>query len=104
MNKRQRKKNQNKFLPIHADESNLLTMTEEEQKQAWIDYLKFRERHAYCKKYRRLKEFKKNSKQKMVFYQFPESKTTSDFLKEISNVCRRKPIEKRGVRDKDFEG
>lgn len=33
MKKRQRKKNQKKYLPIWADEANLLTMTEEEKKK-----------------------------------------------------------------------
>ncbi len=93
LKKRQRKKNENKYLPIYADEFNLLTMTEDEQKQAWNDYLKFREQHAYCKTYRRLKEFKQNNKRKMVFYQFPVGKKTSDFLQEISSIGRRKPMQ-----------
>lgn len=90
MKKRQGKKNQKKYFSIYADEYNLITMTEEEQKQAWNDYLKFREEHAYCKTYRQLKEFKKNNKRKMLLYHFPVGQKTSDLLQEISSIGRRK--------------
>ncbi|WDV09379.1 hypothetical protein [Lysinibacillus irui] len=89
MNKRQRKKNQKKYLPIHADEFNLLTMTEDEQKKAWSEYLEFREKHAYCKTYRQLKEFKKANKG-MIFYQFSIGNQMGKFLREVSNFGRKK--------------
>lgn len=87
--KRQRKKNQKKYLPIHADEAILLTMTEEEQKKAWNDYLKYRERYAYCKTYRELKEFKKNNKRKMLFYSYPIGEKMSNYLQKVSSLGRR---------------
>lgn len=55
MNKRQKKKKEKKYLPILADEANLLTMTPEERKKAYSDYKRFREKYAYRKKYRDLK-------------------------------------------------
>lgn len=90
MKKRQRKKNLKKYLSIYADESNLLTMTEEEHKKAWSDYEKFIEQHAYCKTYRELKDFKKNNKRKILFYQFPVGEKMSNYLQEISSLSRRK--------------
>lgn len=89
MNKRQRKKNQKKYLPIHADEFNLLTMTEDEQKVAWREYLQFRERYTYCKTYRKLKEFKKVNKGRMIYYQFSVGNQMSKFLQEISMFGRK---------------
>ena len=91
MKKRQRKKIQKRYFPIYGDEANLLTMTEEEQKKAWNDYLKFREKHTYCKTYRRVKEFYKENKLKMIFYQFPVGEKMSNYLQEISNIGRRQP-------------
>ena len=90
MKKRQLKKNQKKYLPILVDEMNLLTMTEEEQAKAWKDYLKFRERHGYCKSYRELKEFNKRKTSRLLFYRFPVGEKTSEALKELSNLARRK--------------
>lgn len=91
MKKRQRKKNQKRYLPIYADEFNLTTMSEEERKKAWEDYLKFREQHAYCKTYRELKEFNKTNKQKMLFYQFPAGEEMSNYLQKISSIRRQSP-------------
>lgn len=48
-------------------------MTEEEQKKAWIDHLKFREQYAFYKR-------------KMVFYQFPIGKKTRNYQHELSNL------------------
>jgi hypothetical protein len=56
MNKRQMKKKQKKYLPIIADESNLMTMTDSEKNKADEDFNKFRERYAFRKKYNDMKE------------------------------------------------
>lgn len=78
MNKRQRKKKQKKYLPIFADEGNLLTMTKEEQQKAWEEYNKFKERHAYRKKYKDLKNGK------ALQYYFPVGQSLSDFMSKIN--------------------
>ncbi|MEK5358061.1 hypothetical protein [Paenibacillus sp. FSL L8-0709] len=38
MKKRQYKKNQKKYIPVIADEFNLMLMTDEEREQAWKGY------------------------------------------------------------------
>lgn len=80
MNKRQRKKNEKKYLPIIADEYNLLTMTPEERKEAWSDYNSFRERYAYRKKYKNLKEGE------TLRYYFPIGKKHNNLLKNLHDV------------------
>lgn len=66
-------------------------MTEDEQKKAWSEYLKFREQHAYCKTYRQLKEFKKTNKARMIFYQFTVGNQMSKFLRELPSFGRGNP-------------
>lgn len=82
MKKRQKKKNQKKYLPIIADEFNLATMTSEEVEQAYKNYEEFRERYAFRKKYKDLKEGKP------LYYAFPLGQKFSETLKEISFVGR----------------
>lgn len=65
MKKRQRKKNEKKYITIIADEFNLLTMSDEEREKAYKDYMKFRQLYAFKKKYRDLKNAKH------LIYYFP---------------------------------
>lgn len=83
MNKRQKKKNQHKYLSIIADEFNLMTMTLEEQKTAHKEYMDFRERYAFRKKYKDLKN------DKPLVYYFPLGQKFGESMKEISNATRR---------------
>lgn len=83
MNKRQIKKNNKKYIPIIADEVNLLTMTKEESEKALMEFNKFRERFAYRKKYKDLEEGRP-----LVYYFSPGEKVTT-YLQEISNIARR---------------
>ncbi|CAK7051879.1 hypothetical protein [Tissierella sp.] len=64
MNKRQRKKRNKKYLPVIADEVNLISMSDEEYKNAIDGYKDFRKKYAYRKKY-------KNLKGKVLIYVFP---------------------------------
>lgn len=65
MNKRQKKKMQKKFLPVMADEWNLLTMTPEEQEKAYAELEQFKRRYAFR---RRFKDLKKSI---VLWYVFP---------------------------------
>ena len=89
MNKRQLKKKQNKYLPVIADEITLLTMTEEERKKAFKEFLRFRERFAYRKRYKDLK------RKKALVYVYPIGKKFSETLQKTSNLARgpRKTLE-----------
>ncbi|WP_103109539.1 hypothetical protein [Brevibacillus reuszeri] len=69
MNKRQLKKNEKKYIPIIADEAILLTMTEDEQKRAFENYMMYRKKYAYRKKYKDLK----NAKPLLYFYSLGNS-------------------------------
>lgn len=80
MNKRQKKKKQKKYLPIIADEFNLLTMTIEERNKADKEFDKFRERFAYRKKYKDLKEGKP------LRYFYPPGQKFSNAIKDVSNL------------------
>lgn len=80
MNKRQKKKKEKKYLPIIADEANLLTMTPEERKKAHDDYKRFREKYAYRKKYRDLKTGE------TLRYFYPTGKKYTDALIKLSKV------------------
>lgn len=94
MNKRQRKKREKKYLPVIADEFNLMTMTQEELKQAMKDYLKFREKYAFCKHYRDLKNAKKNHKFYIQYF-YPTGKQFNDYMQKVASIsCSRrgKPI------------
>ncbi|MCA1064680.1 hypothetical protein QTG56_24020 (plasmid) [Rossellomorea sp. AcN35-11] len=82
MNKRQKKKDQKKYLPIYADEYNLSTMTIEEREQAYRDYLIFRERYARTT-HKGLKEGKR------LHYVFPPGKTYTTALQDISSIARK---------------
>lgn len=86
MNKRQRKKKQKKYLPVIADEANLLRMSEEERKVAMEQYKRFRERYAYKKRYKDLRRGMENS---LLVYTFPMGEKVTTFLKEVSSVSRR---------------
>ena len=82
MNKRQRKKKMKKYLPIIADEANLLTMTDNEREQAFKDYENYKEKFAYKKNYKNFKEGKP------LHYFFPVSQRLNDFLTSVSSVAR----------------
>lgn len=84
MKKRQRKKNEKKYLPIFADEFALLTMTDEERKKAHEDYLKYRKRYAFRKKYNDLKRGK--GRPKSITYFYPLG---SKFVRSTNELARR---------------
>lgn len=79
MNKRQKKKKEKKYLLIIADEFNLLTMTEEEKKEAFKGYNRYRERFAYRKRYKDLKN------DKPLQYYFPVGRNFSNAMSVLSN-------------------
>lgn len=81
MNKRQRKKREKKYLPVIADEYNLLTMNEQEREEAWKEYYKFRKRYAFCKTYKELKEGKP------LRYYFPCGEQYNKFISQLSRSC-----------------
>lgn len=83
MNKRQKKKKQKKYLPIIADEFNLITMTDAEREKAFEEYNKFREHYAYRKKYKDL------NKGKMLHYYFPPGQQAMNFIQTVSNRVRK---------------
>lgn len=82
MNKRQRKKKMKKYLPIIGDEANLLTMTANERDKAIQDFEKFKEKFAYRKKYKDLKEGKP------LQYYYPIGQTFADTLINLSTISR----------------
>jgi hypothetical protein len=82
MNKRQRKKREKKYLPVIADEVNLLTMTDRELEKAIADFKRFKERYAYRKKYRDLKNGKP------LMYYFPAGESYTNFMKELNHKAR----------------
>lgn len=82
MNKRQRKKNEKKYLPVIADEANLLTMTAEEQQKAFDDYMEFKKKHAYRKRYKDLNEGK------ILRYYYPIGNEIADTLRKLSDVTK----------------
>lgn len=82
MNKRQKKKRKKKYLPVIADEFNLLSMSDEEREKAYRDYENFVRRYAYRMKY-------KNLKGKFLTYYFPVGQNSSKYLTEVSDRCRR---------------
>jgi len=82
VNKRQRKKKQKKYLPVIADEFTLLTMTEEERNKAYKDFLNYRERFAYRKRYKDLKE------KRTLTYAYPFGEKLANSLNAISNLAR----------------
>jgi len=88
MNKRQAKKKRKKYLPVIADEFNLITMTNEEKESAIADYMKFVEKYAYRKHYRDLKG-------KCLYYSYPSSKAMAETFRKLASVARKtnsKPI------------
>lgn len=84
MNKRQRNKKKKKYLPIIADEFNLLTMTPDELTKAHADYQEFKERYAYRKKYKDLKEGKP------LRYFYPIGEKYADANQVFSNITSSK--------------
>ena len=85
MKKRQRKKNEQKYLPVFADEFNLMTMTSAEQEQVLKDMEAFRKRQAFRKRYKDLKEGKP------LRYFFPLGDSFKGNLQEISKLGKKKP-------------
>jgi len=85
MNKRQLKKKQKKYLPIIADEYNLLTMTEEERQQAYKECDEYRKKYGYRKKYKDLKGNYLN-------YYYPVGKEHQERMSRIISTLRSKPI------------
>lgn len=83
MNKRQKKKKAKKYLPIIADEFNLLTMTDIEYEKALKDYKRYRERFAYCKRYKDLKNGKP------LRYFFPVGEELFNGLQEMTALTRK---------------
>ncbi|MFF0828709.1 hypothetical protein ACFYU8_18110 [Brevibacillus sp. NPDC003359] len=83
MNKRQLKKNEKKYIPIIADEAILLTMTEDEQKRASEEYMIYRNKYAYRKKYKELK----NAKPLLYFY--PLGNSVSQFAEKLGKRARK---------------
>lgn len=79
MNKRQRKKNATKLIPVIADESNLLFMTPEEYDKAIADYT------AYCKKYAFRKKYK-DLKTKSLSYYFTIPFKTTEIISTIARL------------------
>ena len=86
MNKRQKKKRSKKCLPILADEANLLTMTDEEFKEAIREAELYRQKYGYRKKYKNLKG--------CLRYHYPAgSKWKDDFSKINAFFNRGREIE-----------
>ncbi len=83
MNKRQLKKRNKKCLPVIADESILLIMTTEENKQAIKDMQSYRLKYGYRKKYKDLKG-------KYLSYCYPVGKATADYLNRMIRLARGK--------------
>ncbi|KGL46324.1 hypothetical protein EP56_01665 [Listeriaceae bacterium FSL A5-0209] len=84
MNKRQWKKKQEKYLPILSDEYSLVTMTDAEQKKAIEDFKTYREKHAFRKRYKELKNDLKHGQ--ALFYSYPEGATHAAFRKKLWDV------------------
>lgn len=78
MNKRQLKKKYNKCSFLMVDEMNLLTMNDEERKQAFLDYEKYC--HKHCCYYHYKDKYNHN---KMSFYSLP---TGDEYNKKMKNV------------------
>lgn len=83
MKKRQKKKNQKKYLLVLADEFNLMTMTPDELKKAEEDFNKYREKYAFRKKYKDLKN------QKPLVYYYPPGDKMMKSIKDVSSSGRR---------------
>lgn len=84
MNKRQRKKQEKKYLPIIADEGNLLTMTPRERMKAWSDYKKFREKYARKKRKKDLKEYES------LRYYFPVGEEYANTINKLNKLSMNK--------------
>jgi hypothetical protein len=83
MNKRQAKKKKKKYLPVIADEFNLLGMTDKERESAILEYVKFVEKYAYRKHYRDLK------KHDYLVYAYPAPKAAVEMLRKFTSRCRK---------------
>lgn len=83
MNKRQAKKKKKKYLPVIADEANLILMTDEERNSAIDEYIKFVEKYAYRKRYRDLK------KGNYLSYAYPAPKAAVEMLRKFTSRCRK---------------
>ena len=87
LRKRQRKKNSKKYLRVVMDEAPLLCMTLEEQQNAYKEFLYYREKYAFRKKYKELKNQKHT-----LYYIPPVSKKAKDWIDTVSAVGRRNRI------------
>lgn len=83
MNKRHRKKREQKYLPVIADEVNFCTMTKEEIAQAIKDKEEYRKKYGYRKKYKDLKG-------KCLIYYYPMGKEHRNWMLKVANRCRKK--------------
>ncbi|CAI6330837.1 hypothetical protein [Bacillus subtilis] len=86
MNKRQKKKKEKKYLPIRVDEFNLTTMTYKEREKAYRDFMKFRERYAFCKTYKELKE--KLNECNILSYHFSVGEKFSNNMKSFYDMTK----------------
>lgn len=84
MNKRQWKKKQGKYLPLFPDEYNLVSMTDAERKQAIDAFMAYREKYAFRKRYKDLKNDSKNGK--TLFYSYPVGATHAAIMKKFWGV------------------
>ncbi|MBC1937802.1 hypothetical protein HCA69_15640 [Listeria grandensis] len=84
MNKRQWKKKQGKYLPLFPDEYNLVAMTDAERKQAIDDFMAYREKYAFRKRYKDLKNDSKNGN--ILFYSYPVGATYAAIMKKMRDA------------------
>lgn len=82
MRKRQRKKNEKKYLTVMMDEFPLIMMTDEERKKAYDGYVAFRKRYAFRKKYKDLRQ------RKYLVYLPPMGRAMQETLTKIAQVGR----------------
>lgn len=92
MKKRQRKKENKKYVMIPCDEFNLMTMTAGERETAWKEYQRFVKKYCYCKTYKELKARKAARSHKMPFYAFPVGSKLNDSIQCIATMARRTKV------------
>lgn len=84
MRKRQRKKNEKKYLPFYMDEVHLLFMTVEERKESMVKFLEMRKKWAFNKRYKDLKNSRK------IYFHVPStSQKERDFLTNTMKRVRK---------------
>lgn len=77
MNKRQKKKRRGKYLPVIADEVNLILMSDDERERAIADYMKYVEKYAYRKHY-------KDLRYKVLNYYYPPPAKAIETLRKMA--------------------